>query len=132
MNGEVDSKSVKVLYIDDEPEITRAVQAYFISAGFVFEVENSSVKALARVKTFRPDVILLDVVMPELDGVSLCKKLKEDPETRGIPVILLTGNDAGYEAAKIFKTGNELLIEKPFLFEKLIDNVLELYNSPKK
>ncbi|MCP4581443.1 MAG: response regulator [candidate division Zixibacteria bacterium] len=128
----LDVKSIKILFIDDEPEITKIVQTFFSNAGFKCDVGNSAIKGLAKAKNNIPDVVLLDIVMPEMDGIELCGQLKQDPETENIPVLLLTGNDAKYESAQVYQTGCDLLIKKPFSCERLMDMVLTICDSANK
>ena len=115
--------SNKVLVIDDEPEITEIIQAFLSNAGYQVEVENSSVEGLAKAKVFNPDVILLDIMMPVMDGYEVCGQLKKDPQTAQIPVLFLTGKDAKDDAGMSFQSGGDLFIKKPFSCERLLNMV---------
>ena len=113
----------KVLVIDDEPEITEIIMAFLSNAGYEVEIENSSVEGLARAKDAKPDVILLDIMMPVMDGYEVCAQLKKDPETAPIPVLFLTGKDAKDDAGLSFQSGGDLFIKKPFSCERLLNMV---------
>jgi DNA-binding response OmpR family regulator len=113
----------KILVVDDEPEITEIIQAFLANAGYVVKVENSSVAGLESAKTFKPDLILLDIMMPFMDGYEVCGKLKNDPQTINIPVLFLTGKDAKDDAGMSFKSGADLFIKKPFSCERLLNMV---------
>jgi two-component system OmpR family response regulator len=113
----------KVLVIDDEPEITEIIQAFLVNAGYVVKIENSSTSGLDAAKSFRPDLILLDIMMPVMDGYEVCGRLKKDPQTIGIPVLFLTGKDAKDDAGMSFKAGGDLFIKKPFSCERLLNMV---------
>lgn len=117
------SAKSKILVIDDEPEITEIIQAFLVNAGYMVKIENSSTAGLEAAKSFRPDLILLDIMMPVLDGYEVCGRLKKDPQTMGIPVLFLTGKDAKDDAGMSFKAGGDLFIKKPFSCERLLNMV---------
>jgi DNA-binding response OmpR family regulator len=117
------SAKSKILVIDDEPEITEIVQAFLVNAGYMVKIENSSTAGMESAKSFKPDLILLDIMMPVMDGYEVCAKLKKDPQTMGIPVLFLTGKDAKDDAGMSFKAGGDLFIKKPFSCERLLNMV---------
>jgi CheY-like chemotaxis protein len=80
-------------------------------------------EGLAKAKVFRPDVILLDIMMPVMDGYEVCSQLKKDPQTAQIPVLFLTGKDAKDDAGLSFQSGGDLFIKKPFSCERLLNMV---------
>ncbi len=113
----------RVLVIDDEPEITEIIMAFLSNAGYQVEIENSSIEGLARAKASKPDVILLDIMMPVMDGYEVCAQLKKDQQTAQIPVLFLTGKDAKDDAGMSFQSGGDLFIKKPFSCERLLNMV---------
>ncbi len=113
----------KVLVIDDEPEITEIISAFLSNAGYEVKVENSSVEGMNVVKSFMPDVILLDIMMPVMDGYEVCSRLKKEPTLAQIPVLFLTGKDAKDDAGMSFQSGGDLFIKKPFSCERLLNMV---------
>ena len=113
----------KVLVIDDEPEITEIISAFLSNAGYEVKVENSSVEGMSVVKSFMPDVILLDIMMPVMDGYEVCSRLKKEPTLAQIPVLFLTGKDAKDDAGMSFQSGGDLFIKKPFSCERLLNMV---------
>jgi DNA-binding response OmpR family regulator len=113
----------KILVIDDEPEITEIIQAFLANAGYTVKIENSSSAGLESAKSYRPDLILLDIMMPFMDGYEVCAKLKADPQTVNIPVLFLTGKDAKDDAGMSFKSGGDLFVKKPFSCERLLNMV---------
>ena len=117
------TKSGKILVIDDEAEITEIVETFLKDAGYQVLVENSSVMGIERAKSFRPDLILLDIMMPFMDGYEVCEELKKNKETENIPVIFLTGKDARSDEGKSFKAGGDMFIKKPFNCERLLEIV---------
>jgi len=113
----------KILVIDDEPEITDIVKAFLTNAGYQVVVENSPVKAIEKAKKFKPDLVLLDIMMPFMDGYEVCAALKKNPHTTGIPVLFLTGKDATDDGGRVFESGGDLFVKKPFSCERLLQMV---------
>lgn len=116
-------KTARILIIDDEPEITEIVQTFLENAGYQVMVENSSVMGIERAKTAQPDLILLDIMMPFLDGYEVCNELKKNPATSNIPVIFLTGKDSKDDSGRSFRAGGDMFIKKPFSCERLLEIV---------
>jgi len=117
------TKTGKILVIDDEAEITEIIETFLKDAGYQVLVENSSVMGIERAKSFRPELILLDIMMPFMDGYEVCDELKKNKETENIPVIFLTGKDARSDEGKSFKVGGDMFIKKPFNCERLLEIV---------
>lgn len=84
------SQQKRILVVDDEPDFTAIVQGFLEKEGFKVEVAYNGEEGLEKVRSNPPDAIVLDVMMPEKDGYTVCKELKNDDQTRNIPVILLT------------------------------------------
>lgn len=122
-------KAAKILVIDDEPEITEIIQTFLENAGYTVMVENSAVMGVERAKNFSPDLILLDIAMPFMDGYDVCSELKKAKSTSGIPVVFLSGRDAKEDAGRSFKAGGDMFIKKPFSSERLLDIVRVVLSS---
>lgn len=84
------SEKKRVLLVDDEPDFSMVVQAYLEKEGFATELAYNGLEGYEKVKANPPDAIILDVMMPEMDGYQLCAKLKKEPAYAEIPIILLT------------------------------------------
>ena len=117
------TKSAKILVIDDEAEITEIIETFLKDAGYQVLVENSSVMGIERAKNFKPDLILLDIMMPFMDGYEVCDELKKNKETENIPVIFLTGKDAKSDEGRSFRVGGDMYIKKPFSCDRLLEIV---------
>ena len=115
--------NAKVLVVDDDPDITEIVDAFLSTAGYEVKVENSSEGAITVAKNWKPDVMLLDIMMPVMDGYDVCALLKNDTATEDIPIIFLTGKDANEDRGRSFKAGGSLFVKKPFSCERLLDIV---------
>lgn len=113
----------RVLVIDDEPEITDIVEAFLTEAGYSVTSENQPTNAVAKVKEFQPNVILLDIMMPGLDGYDICQQIKELPDMAHVPIIFLTGKDRADDMGRSFKVGGDMFIKKPFSCERLLEIV---------
>jgi two-component system alkaline phosphatase synthesis response regulator PhoP len=116
-------RTAKILVIDDEPEITEIIEAFLDNAGYTVTVENTPNRAIDQAKDLRPDLILLDIMMPGTDGYSICNQIKEDPDMTNIPVIFLTGKDSKDDQGKSFQVGGDMFIKKPFSCERLLEIV---------
>lgn len=116
-------KSHKILVIDDEPEITDIVKAFLTNAGYQVKIENSPANAVEITRSFKPDLILLDIMMPFMDGYEVCSAIKNNADLSGVPVLFLTGKDAGDDDGRSFESGGDLFIKKPFSCERLLQMV---------
>ena len=82
----------KVLVIDDNPVVVRLNESLLTSSGYEVLTANDGLLGFEKAKNEKPDVILLDIILPGIHGFDLCKQLKEHPETSHIPVIIITGS----------------------------------------
>jgi cyclic di-GMP phosphodiesterase len=104
---------MRILLVDDEPALRELLRITFEGADVVVDEAGSAAEAKAKVDSFHPDLIVLDVRMPDIGGAELCADLKGSPATREIPIVLLTGADAE-EARRVQSAGAEALVHKPF------------------
>ena len=123
MSHKLKIPGTRVLVIDDEPEITEIVEAFLTEAGYIVAAENSAQRAVTKVREFRPDVILLDIMMPGMDGYDVCQQIKGQPEFAHVPIIFLTGKDRADDMGRSFKVGGDMFIKKPFSCERLLEIV---------
>jgi CheY-like chemotaxis protein len=106
---------MRLLCADDEPDIRTILElALSLEPGIEAEVLPSGVALLERVKAFTPDAILLDAMMPELDGYETCRLLKADPATATIPVVFLTARAQRGEQDSALEVGAIACLTKPF------------------
>lgn len=109
----------KLLLVDDEEEVRASVGEYLTSEGYeVVEAEDGE-EALAKSFTEKPDLVLLDLRLPKLDGYQVCQTLKGNPITSVIPIIMLTALNATSQKVKGIEYGADDYIEKPFDLEEL-------------
>jgi CheY-like chemotaxis protein len=106
---------VKVLIVDDEPDIRRIARLGLSKVGGMEVVEASNgAEGLVRAKADMPDVVLLDVMMPNVDGPTTLARLREDPATAGIPVVFLTAKAIAAEVERLKSLGAAAVLTKPF------------------
>ncbi len=110
-------RQATILLVDDEHGSLHMVQAYLTSKGFKVITANSAKKGLRQAYQQRPDVILLDVMMPEMDGYEMCRRLREMMDT---PVIFLTAKGTLDDIVKGFSAGGDDYIVKPYQFSELL------------
>ena len=117
----------KVLIIEDDPLMSRMYQKAFAFEQMEVEVAVNGMEGLEKVRTFQPTLILLDVMMPEMNGLQVLEKLKADPATQAIPVIVLT-NLAGTQDAEtaLTKGAVKYIIKSEHEPKKIVDMVKEV------
>ena len=118
-----------VVLAEDEPDIQLVARLALKRAGFTVRVANNGQEALAAIQAERPDVVLLDWMMPELDGPETCRRLKSNPETATIPVIFLTARSQESEIQRGLALGARGYITKPFDALNLGAQVKQLLQS---
>jgi len=113
----------KVLIADDEPNIVVSLEFLMQQRGYEVRVANNGEDALAAVGEFRPDLILLDVMMPRLSGYDLCQKIRENPAWQNIRIIMLSAKGRDVEVTKGLAVGADAYVTKPFSTKELIAKV---------
>ncbi len=116
-------KEMKILIVDDCPENIAILERTLDQEGFVMAVSISGEEALDITPKFMPDLILLDVTMPGLDGFETCRRLKADSPTKNIPVIFLTARTSSEDTIKGFECGGVDYIQKPYQVEEVLVRV---------
>lgn len=111
---------INILLVDDNIENLRLLVKMLSQLGYKVQPANQSSLALALARTNPPDLILLDIMMPEINGYEVCQQLKSDPKTQEIPVIFLSVLDDPMDKIKAFKVGGADYITKPFQIQEVI------------
>jgi DNA-binding response OmpR family regulator len=123
MDGASPHPGVKrVLVVDDEPEIRKLVARAFEAKGFLVDVAADGEEALAKISATLPDLVMLDAMLPRVHGFEVCLKVRSDPRTRHVPVIIMTAVYRGWRFAQDAREsyGAEDYIEKPFHIDDLL------------
>lgn len=118
-----DNQSIKILAVDDNHEGLFALEQLLLARGFSVVTASSGAETLEKAESERPDLILLDVVMPEPNGYEVAKRLKAHPELRYTPVVLLTGKDELKDVVHGFEQGADDYICKPYQSAELVARV---------
>src|SRR3954468_24869031 len=115
--------SSRILIVDDTPANLQALAATLKEQGYQISVANNGRQALVAVARVHPDLILLDVMMPEMDGFEACRHLKSSAATSGIPIIFLTARTETSDIVKGFELGAVDYVPKPFNAHELLARV---------
>jgi len=113
----------KVLVVDDEEYIQHILNFSFGAEGYEVVTAADGEEAVAKARNEKPDVIVLDIMMPKMDGYEACRKLKSDPKTKDIPVILLTAKGRDVDRKLGSEAGADDYVVKPFSPGRLIERV---------
>jgi diguanylate cyclase (GGDEF)-like protein len=118
-----DLEQADILIVDDTPENLRLLSNMLSRRGYRVRKAISGSMALTAVETLAPDLILLDIMMPDMDGYALCDRLKGDQRTRDIPVVFLSALNDVFDKVKAFTVGGADYIAKPFQIEEVLARV---------
>jgi two-component system KDP operon response regulator KdpE len=116
----------KVLVVDDEPNILRSLAQYLSTEDFNVEMASSGMEALEKVESFLPELILLDVMMPGMDGFEVLDKIKSNPAFARTPVIMLTARDQSADVLKGYQSGATAYQVKPFDMDELLETIAKV------
>ena len=126
------NKKLKVLIVEDEPLVARMYQKSLSFSDIDSEVAIGGLEGLNKAKKILPDLILLDIMMPEPDGMEVLEKLKEDPDTKNIPVVILTNLSGKYDSELAKEKGAvDYWVKKDAEPKELGRKIEELLNSKK-
>lgn len=119
----------KILIVDDEPSITVPLKFLMEQNQFEVMVVHSGEEALAAIESFEPDLILLDVMLPAVDGFQVCQHLKADPQQKSIKVVFLSAMTRDLDIAKGNTLGADAYITKPFSNADVVRQVKDLLSG---
>jgi len=112
--------SKKILIVDDEPNIVISLEFLMKKEGFEVAVAGEGEEALAKVASFSPDLVLLDVMMPKKSGFEVCELLRADPARSDLKIVMLTAKGRDTEVAKGLAIGADAYMTKPFSTKELL------------
>ncbi|MGC4084189.1 MAG: response regulator [Vicinamibacterales bacterium] len=121
-----DDSAGHILVVDDLPANTRVLEALLLRDGYRVTCAENGEQALEEVARKKPDLVLLDIVMPKLDGYEVCRRLKADPATRLIPVVLVTGLTDTDSRIRGLEVGADDFMSKPFIVPEMRARVASL------
>jgi twitching motility two-component system response regulator PilG len=116
---------IKILVIDDSNTIRRSAEMFLRQAGYDVILAEDGFDALAKISDHHPRVIFVDIMMPRLDGYQTCALIKQNPQLKSTPVIMLSSKDGVFDRARGRLAGSDRYLTKPFTKEGLIQAVQE-------
>jgi len=119
----------KVLIVDDEPNVRRLSHMILSKKFDVFEAENG-IQAIEMAKAQKPDIILMDMMMPKMDGLTACQAIRNDPEIKSIPIIMVTAVGFELNMKLSQQMGSNGYLTKPFSPQELIEKTTQVLTDP--
>lgn len=130
LQKEAEEKSThKILIVDDEKKFALLLKKFFIKNGYVVETAYNGLDAGLKASDFMPSIIVLDIALPGLNGIEVCRQLKSTPKTQNIHVIAITGNIT-YSEKSVLAAGADRFFKKPVNMARLLDDCNSLIDSP--
>ncbi len=123
------SEPRKVLIVDDEPNIVTALEFLLRRSGYDVRLAANGVEALEQVDAYKPDVVLLDVMMPLKSGYEVCQRMRERPDLAHIRIVMLSAKGSEAEINKGLSLGADLYITKPFSTQELVATIDRLFEQ---
>ncbi len=112
-----------ILIVDDNPVNLDLLSGMLLDRGFRVRVATNGRRAISAAKSAIPDLVMLDINMPEMDGYEVCRQMKDDELTRDVPVIFISALDNALDKVKAFSTGGADYVTKPFQFEEVLARI---------
>jgi DNA-binding response OmpR family regulator len=116
----------KILIVDDDKSATSLLAKVMLLEGYESVIVNESPKAIEVAASVKPDLFLLDLMMPELDGIELCKLLRADPRFSAIPIVVVSAMDDNFSKSAARNAGADDYVPKPFFPDDLIQRIKTL------
>ena len=116
---------IKVLIVDDDEQLSRFIKDLIAATdkGVVVESVNNGFDAGTKIYSFCPTVVLLDLMMPDINGIEVCRRIKSDPTTRAMRIISMTGFHTSANVEQILKAGAEVCLSKPLDTQRLLEEI---------
>jgi len=121
----------KILLVDDNNDLLELLRLSFKNAGFSIITATNGLEALKKACSLLPDLVLLDLMLPELDGFGVCEKLRKNPATASTPILLLSGMSGQIARYAGFESGGTDFVSKPASPSVLIAKIREMLAEPK-
>ena len=122
----MEERKTRILLVDDEPDLVQMVSTRLKAAGYEISTAYDGQEALEKVKESRPDLMILDLMLPKLDGYKVCRLLKFDERTRGIPILIFTARAQVEDVTLATECGADAYLTKPFEAKVLLAKLQEL------
>ena len=122
----------KILIADDEVNIVISLEFLVEQAGYQLQSAHTGEDVLQKIASFQPDLILLDVMMPKINGFEVCRRVRQNPDWQHIKIIMLTAKGREVEVAKGLALGADAYIIKPFSTKELMAEIERILNGSSK
>jgi twitching motility two-component system response regulator PilH len=116
----------KVLIVDDSNTLREMIAGLLQSSGMTIDVASNGVEALQKIADSIPDLVVMDIVMPEMNGYELCRHIKSNPKTEKVPVVMCSSKSEEFDRYWGMKQGADAYIAKPFAPNDLVGTVKQL------
>ena len=116
----------KILIVEDEESLLKLESILLTTKGYLVQGATTGLAALEAIASETPDLILLDIMLPELDGFEVCKQVKKNPQTRHIPIIFLSAKKTPEDLARSKEVGGDQYITKPFKSARVMEAIEKL------
>jgi twitching motility two-component system response regulator PilH len=116
----------RVLVVEDSPPQREMITALLKDSGLSVTSASDGVEALEQIQGSRPDIVVLDIVMPRMNGYELCRRLKSDPSTQEVPVVMCSTKGEEFDRYWGMRQGADAYIAKPFQPQELVGTVKQL------
>lgn len=119
----------KVLLVDDDEIFAQIVEFALKQNNYLVSIARNSEEAKEKLKFSMPDIILLDIMMPGVDGITFCKELRKDPSSAAIPILIVTAKGQREDISAAIQAGANGYISKPFKLSRLVARIEEIINK---
>jgi twitching motility two-component system response regulator PilH len=113
----------KILVVEDSAPQREMISELLQKSGLVVSVATDGVEAIEKIQTYKPDLVVLDIVMPRMNGFEVCRQIKSDPQTQNVPVVLCSSKTEDFDRYWGMKQGADAYIAKPFQPRELIGTI---------
>jgi two-component system, OmpR family, phosphate regulon response regulator PhoB len=125
----------KILVVDDEPDVTDLVAYHLKAKGFHVETLNDATASISKARSYQPELVILDIMMPHLSGIQVCRILRADPKLAKVPIIFLTAKAEAHDRIEGLESGADDYLSKPFSPKELVlrvESILRRVSAPKE
>ena len=119
-----------MLVVDDDPDMRHVWELWLTFWGFAVEQATNGLEAVSKAAAYRPHIVLMDIWMPQLDGLAATQQIKANPDTRDIPVLALSADSYPPAPQNALNAGCEVFLEKPVLPQALLDAIRRALHPP--
>ena len=125
----MEEQKIRLLLVDDEPDLVQMVSVRLKAAGYEIATAYDGQEALEKVRQAQPDLMILDLMLPKLDGYKVCRLLKFDERTRVIPILIFTARAQVEDVTLATECGADAYLTKPFEAKALLAKIQELLEA---